>query len=75
MLNFFCKILQHPKINPGSAPEYSRNFGYTQIILMLFGVKWASNMSGHFNIQTFKRLQKVFVYTHFDVVVFVSGLC
>ena len=20
MLNFFCKILQHPKINPGSAP-------------------------------------------------------
>ena len=20
MFNFFCKILQHPKINPGSAP-------------------------------------------------------
>ena len=22
MFNFFCKILQHPKINPGSAPDY-----------------------------------------------------
>ena len=22
MLNFFCKILQHPKINPGSAPGH-----------------------------------------------------
>ena len=21
MFNFFCKILQHPKINPGSAPD------------------------------------------------------
>ena len=24
MLNFFCKILQHPKINPGSAPGGGR---------------------------------------------------
>ena len=25
MLNYFCKILQHPKINPGSAPDCAKN--------------------------------------------------
>ena len=25
MFNFSCKILQHPKINPGSAPAYLNN--------------------------------------------------
>ena len=25
MFNFFCKSLQHPKINPGSAPEYVKH--------------------------------------------------
>ena len=29
MFNFFCKILQHPKINPGSAPGYT---SYTQTL-------------------------------------------
>ena len=29
MFNFFCKILQHPKINPGSAPVNDRNIGLT----------------------------------------------
>ena len=24
MFNSFCKILQHPKINPGSAPGYDQ---------------------------------------------------
>ena len=23
MINFFCKILQHPQINPRSAPDYN----------------------------------------------------
>ena len=25
MFNYFCKILQHPKINPRSAPDYRNN--------------------------------------------------
>ena len=25
MFNFFCKILQHPKINPGSAHDDNQN--------------------------------------------------
>ena len=26
MFNFFCKILQHPKINPGTAPGHEGLF-------------------------------------------------
>ena len=44
---------------------------------MVFDV-WACNMSSNFDcavstVGDFRRLQKVLVYTHFDVLAFVTG--
>ena len=55
--------------------KYPRNFGicgHNCYAMVLHGhVTGAAILT----LQSFRRLEKVFEYTHFDVLVFISGLC
>ena len=42
MFNFFCKILQHPKINPGSAPD---KYTYEDIVYLC--KFWRRSLNDH----------------------------
>ena len=46
MFNFFCKILQHPKINPGSAPDDRCYSSCEELTSLRKSSPWYSDKSG-----------------------------
>ena len=54
MFNFFCKILQHPKINPGSAPVL-RQFSLAGILAILLISRHPKKYSIGFSEETISK--------------------